>query len=167
MVARGYEAGRGSAGLLLACLIQRPDHQPAPAAAAASRLIQPRQREPPHHPYRREGAPQQARLSSRCVRSGDRSPACSAIVHLLRLASPPASAPRYFPACSHSSGRLKHGLSSSRRFRAASRAPILAAAAASVFVVFTNHMIARRLHRHQTGANQDIPDHNPEWLLPY
>ena len=52
----------------------------------------------------------------------------------------------YLPACSHGSGRAKHGRSSpssSSRFRP-SPAPILTAAAASDFVVVT-HMIARRL----------------------
>ena len=94
-----------------------------------------------------------ARLSSRCARSGARSPACSAIVHPLRFGSPLTSAPTYLPACSHGSVRAKHGpsaTSSSRRFRAPRRAPILAAAAASDFAVLTNCMIARRLPRTPT-----------------
>jgi hypothetical protein len=51
------------------------------------------------------------------------------------------SAPRYLPACSHGSTLAKHGRSSpssSPRFRAASEAPTLAAAAAFGFVVVTN-----------------------------
>jgi hypothetical protein len=46
----------------------------------------------------------------------------------------------YFPACSHGSVRAKHGRSSptsSFRFRSASPAPILTAAAASDFVLVT------------------------------
>jgi hypothetical protein len=98
-----------------------------------------------------------ARLSSRWVLSGARSPACSAMVQPLRLASPPASAHRYFPACSHGSGLTKQGRirsSSSRRFRAACRAPILAAAAAPDFVVLTNCMIAGRLPYEQVATSR-------------
>src|SRR5712691_1116214 len=67
-----------------------------------------------------------ARLSSRWVRSGVRSPACSAIVHPFRLGSPLTSADTYLPACCHASVRTKHdrsALSSSARFRPASPAP--------------------------------------------
>ena len=63
---------------------------------------------------------QAARFSSRWVRSGVRSPACSAIVQPFRLGSPLLTAPTYFPACSHGSTRQKHDLSSpssSARFR--------------------------------------------------
>ena len=81
--------------LLLACFIQRPDHQAAPSAGPARCLIQPRHREPAHDPIAAQVS-QDARLSSRCVRSGDRSPACSAIVQPLRFGSPLASAPAYF-----------------------------------------------------------------------
>jgi len=114
-----------------------------------------------------------ARLSSRCVLSGDRSPACPAIVQPLRRASPPASAHRYFPACSHGPVLAKQGRSSasiSPRSRAASRAPILTAAAASDFVVLTNHMIARRLPREQltaTQISQGHPSSRTEWPLSY
>ena len=74
-----------------------------------------------------------ARFSSRCIRSGVRSPACSAIVHPFRLGNSLTSADTYLPACCHVSVRAKHGLSrtiSSARFRTARPAPILAAAAA-------------------------------------
>jgi hypothetical protein len=84
---------------------------------------------------------QTARLSSRWVLSGVRSPECSAIVHPLRLDRPSIKAAAYLPACSHGSTRAKHGLSSpssSARFRRPSPAPILAAAAASDLVVLTN-----------------------------
>ena len=84
---------------------------------------------------------QAARFSSRCVRSGVRSPACSAIVHPFRFGISLTSADTYLPACSHVSVRTKHDRSrpsSSARFRPASPAPILAAAAAFDFVVFTN-----------------------------
>jgi hypothetical protein len=82
-----------------------------------------------------------ARLSSRWVLSGARSPACAAIVHPLRLGIGLISAAAYLPACSHGSVRAKHGRSSpssSACFRRASAAPILAAAAAFGFVVLTN-----------------------------
>ena len=82
-----------------------------------------------------------ARLSSRCVRSGVRSPERSAIVHPLRLRRSLITAAAYLPACSHGSVRAKHGRSSSSssaRFRRASAAPILAAAAAFGSVVLTN-----------------------------
>ena len=86
-------------------------------------------------------ASQAARFSSRWVRSGDRSPACWAIVHPFRSGSSLTSAATYFPACSHGPVRTKHHLSapsSSIRFRSASPAPMLTAAAASDFVVFTH-----------------------------
>ena len=50
-------------------------------------------------------ASQTARLSSRCVLSGARSPACSAIVHPFRLGSSLTSADTYLPACCHVSVR--------------------------------------------------------------
>ncbi len=84
---------------------------------------------------------QDALFSSRCVRSGVRSPARCAIVHPFRLGSSLASADTYFPAYCHVSVRTKHDLkspSSSTRFRTASPAPILAAAAAFDSVVLTN-----------------------------
>src|SRR2546421_4510285 len=114
-----------------------------------------------------------ARLSSRWVLSGARSPACSAIVQPLRLASPPASAHRYFPACSHGPVLAKQGRSrpsSSPRSRAASRAPILTAAAAFDFAVLTHHMIARRLPHEQLTAiqiTQGQPSSRPQWPLAY
>lgn len=86
-------------------------------------------------------ASQTARLSSRWVRCGARSPACRAIIQPFRLGMPLTRALTYLPACSHGSHRTKHDLSShssSPRFRAARTAPILAAAAASGFVVVTN-----------------------------
>lgn len=56
------------------------------------------------------------------------------------------------------------------RSRAASRAPILTAAAASDFVVLTNHMIVRRLPHEQPAATQispDYPSSRTEWPLSY
>jgi hypothetical protein len=82
-----------------------------------------------------------ARLSSRWVLSGARSPACAAIVHPFRRGIWLVTAAAYLPACSHGPVRAKHGLSrssSSLRFRRPSAAPILAAAAAFGFVVLTN-----------------------------
>jgi hypothetical protein len=58
-----------------------------------------------------------------------------------RFATPLITAPAYFPACSHGSTRANDGLispSSSARFRRASPAHKLTAAAAFGFVVFTN-----------------------------
>jgi hypothetical protein len=84
---------------------------------------------------------QTTRLSSRCVRSGVRSPERSAIVRPFRLRRSLITAAAYLPACSHGSVRAKHGCSSSSssaRFRRPSAAPILAAAAAFDPVVFTN-----------------------------
>jgi hypothetical protein len=101
-----------------------------------------------------------ARFSSRWVLSGARSPACSASVQPLRFGTPLTSALTYLPACSHGSGRAKHGPSrhsSSLRFRAPRRAPILAAAAASDSVVLTNHMIARRLPHTETRSTPSQP----------
>ena len=51
-----------------------------------------------------------ARFSSRCIRSGVRSPACSAIVHPFRFGISLTSADTYLPACCHVSVRPKHGL---------------------------------------------------------
>src|SRR5262249_15682492 len=73
--------------------------------------------------------------------SGARSPTCWAIVHPLRLGKSLTSAPTYLPACSHGSARTKHGRSSpssSPRFRGATAAPILAAAAAFGLLVVTD-----------------------------
>jgi hypothetical protein len=87
------------------------------------------------------GYAQYGYCASRCVLSGVRSPACSAIVHPFRLAMPLATALTYLPACSHGSTRAKHDRSSpasSDRFRRPSPAPILAAAAAADSVVRTN-----------------------------
>ena len=71
------------------------------------RLRQARHREPPDLPIAAKLS-QEARLSSRWVRSGVLSPACLAIVHPLRLGSPLTRALTYLPACSHGSGRAKH-----------------------------------------------------------
>src|SRR6266478_422572 len=83
---------------------------------------------------------QAAWFSSRWVRSGVRSPPRRAILHPFTRGSSLTSADRYLPACSHGSVRAKHGLSSpssSSRFRSASPAPMLTAAAASDFVLVT------------------------------
>jgi hypothetical protein len=82
-----------------------------------------------------------ARLSNRCIRSGLRSPACSAIVHPFRFGISLASADTYLPACCQVCVRAKHGRSrssSSARFRLARPAPILTAAAAFDSFVLTN-----------------------------
>jgi hypothetical protein len=71
--------------------------------------------------------------SSAAVTAQIASAAMSSAVCRFRRGSPLTSAPTYLPACSHGSGRAKCGrgpASSSDRFRPASPAPILAAAAA-------------------------------------
>ena len=83
---------------------------------------------------------QLAWFSSRWVRSGVRSPPRRAMLHPFTRGSSLASADTYLPACSHGSVRAKHGRSSpssSSRFRSASPAPMLTAAAASVLVLVT------------------------------
>jgi hypothetical protein len=160
-------AGRGGARLLLAGLVQRPGHQAAPPSGTPRGLLQ-----AGHGELADRSRIHAARLSSRWVFSGARSPACSAIVQPLRLVRPLARAHRYFPACSHGSVRAKHGRSkprSSPRFRAASCAPILAAAAAPDFVVLTNCMIAGRLPHEQPAARSisQSPSSRTEWLLSY
>jgi len=83
---------------------------------------------------------QLAWFSSRCARSGVRSRPCRATLHPFTRGNSLTSADTYFPACSHGSVRAKHGRSSpssSFRFRSASPAPILTAAAASDFVLVT------------------------------
>ena len=83
----------------------------------------------------------EARLSSRCVRSGVRSPACSAIDQPFRDGRSLASADTYLPACSHVCVRAKHDRSRpsrADRSRTALPAPILAAAAAFDSFVLTN-----------------------------
>ena len=91
----------------------------APAAAASSR---PGRREPARPALIAANVSHEARFSSRCVRSGDRSPACSAIVHPFRLGSSLTSAATYFPACSHVCVRAKHDRSRPSR-SARSRTP--------------------------------------------
>jgi hypothetical protein len=124
--------------------------EPTQAAAPPGtprRLFQAGHRELAHHAHRGEGVPRRP-VEQPLVRSGVRSPARSAIVQPLHFGRPLTSALTYLPACSHGSVRVKHGLSrhsSSLRFRAPRRAPILEAAAAADFVVVTHCMIARRL----------------------
>ena len=83
----------------------------------------------------------EARLSSRCDRSGVRSPACSATDQPFRDGRSLASADMYLPDCSHVCVRAKHGRSRpsrTDRSRTALRAPILAVAAAPVSFVLTS-----------------------------
>jgi hypothetical protein len=120
----------------VAGLTASPRRRPALRAASSSPATANRRT----HPIAAK-ASQTARLSSRCVRSGVRSPARSAIVHPFRLRRSLITAAAYLPACTHGSVRAKHGRSrssSSARFRRPSAVPILAAAAAFGFVVFTN-----------------------------
>jgi hypothetical protein len=52
-----FDTRSRGAPLLLAGLIDRPDHQATPPPRTAGRLIQPSHREPAHHPHRRKGVP--------------------------------------------------------------------------------------------------------------
>ena len=107
-----------------------------------------------------------ARFSSR-VRSGVRSPACSAIVHPFRFGRSLTAQTRTFLACCHVSVRANHGLSapiSSARSRTARPTPIRAAAAAFDSFV-CEHMIVKRLRSRHTN-----PPHpawsSRQWRLP-
>jgi hypothetical protein len=115
----------------------------------------------------------EARFSSRCAQSGDRSPQCSAIDQPFRDGSSLASAFTYFPACSHVCVRVKHDLSApirADRSPSAVRAPILAAAAALCSFVLTNNMITGGC-THVTGISCNSPAHparsDRNWRLPY
>jgi hypothetical protein len=133
------DAGRAVTLLDLAGLVDRADRQAA-AAAEAGGLSSPATANR-RTTFITAPASQTARPSSRCIRSGVRSPARSASVQPLRLGRSLISAAAYLPACSHGSTRAKHGhssSSSSARFRRPSPAPMLAAAAAFDSVVFTN-----------------------------
>jgi len=122
----------------LAGLIDRADRQAAAAVAGGWHSPATANR---RTTFITAAASQTARLSSRCIRSGARSPARSASVQPFRRGRSLISAAVYLPACSHGSTRAKHGRSSSSssaRFRRPRPAPILAAAAAFDSVVFTN-----------------------------
>lgn len=82
-----------------------------------------------------------ARFSSRCVRSGVRSPTCSAMVQPFRFGNSLVTARTHLRACTNGSTLRKHERSrsvNSPSFRPANPAPILAAAAACDPVVLTN-----------------------------
>ena len=112
-----------------------------------------------------------ARFSNRWARSGDRSPACSAIDHPFRDGSSLASAFTYFPACSHVWTRAKHGRSASIRAdlsRTARRAPILAAAAAfDSFVSTTHDRQAAALTSQESPQPRPSRQASVNWRLPY
>ena len=79
-------------------------------------------------------------VHKKMIKVAVRSPPCRAILHPFTRGSSLTSADTYLPACSQGSVRAKHGRSSpssSSRFRSASPAPILTAAAASVLVLVT------------------------------
>ena len=83
--------GSGVAVFLLPGLIQRPDRQTAAAAGPARRLIQSAIANRRTAPIAAASS-QDARLSSRCVRSGVLSPISFAIVHPLRRGRSPITA---------------------------------------------------------------------------
>jgi hypothetical protein len=135
-----FDPGRAPAGLDLPGLIDRPSHQARRRPAVRPARSSPATANARTTPIAAKVS-QAARLSSRCIRSGERSPARSASVHPLRFGKSLITAAVYLPACSHGSTRAKHGRSrssSSPRIRRPSPAPILAAAAASDSVVRTN-----------------------------
>jgi hypothetical protein len=124
--------------------VDDPDADPAPARRIGAGQASPTAANPSRPGCRR---PLSKRIGHADVAftvkhlSGARSPARAAIVHPLRLGTWLITAAAYLPACSHGSVRAKHGRSnssSSARFRRASAAPILAAAAAFDSVVLTN-----------------------------
>jgi hypothetical protein len=136
----GASDNRQPARLDLPGFVERSHRQAAPPSGLPSGLIQPGHGEPAHHPHRRDGVPHR-KAEQPLGLSGARSPACAAIVHPFRLGIWLITAAAYLLACSHASVRAKHGRSnssSSTRFRRASAAPILAAAAAFGFAVLTN-----------------------------
>jgi hypothetical protein len=103
------------------------------------RHLQPGHREPAHHGHRGAGVPAGI-VQQPLVRSGVRSPPRRAMLQPFTRGSSLTSADTYLPACSHGSVRAKHGRSSpssSSRFRSASPAPMLTAAAASILVLVT------------------------------
>ncbi len=126
--------------LLLAGLIHRPDRKATAAPLPPGRLIQARHREPAHHPHRREGIP--ARPVEQPL-----SPLRRPVTHLLRD-RPPVPLRQAADQRPHILARLQPRLrphetrpstpAAHHASRAASAAPILAAAAAFGFVVFTN-----------------------------
>ena len=116
--------------------ITRPPRRP-PRRAASARPAAANRRTSPIA----ASASHDARFSSRCIRSGCGPRHAAAIVHPFRFGISLTSADTYFPACCHVSVRAKHALSapiSSARFRTASPAPILAAAAAFDSFVLTS-----------------------------
>jgi hypothetical protein len=102
---------------------------------------------PPPGPLPRTGAPRSSRRrcpssrgSAAAVSGPASGPAMPGDAPPVHRGNSLTSADTYFPACSHGSVRAKHGRcshSSSFRFRSASPAPILTAAAASDFVLVT------------------------------
>jgi hypothetical protein len=131
-----FDAGRQLAGLDLPGFVERSGCQATPPPGPGGGLIQPGLANRRTTPIA-ANVSRTARLSSRWVLSGVRSPACAAIVHPFRRGIGLITAAAYLPACSHVCVRAKHRRSSTR-FRRASAAPILAAAAALGFVVLTN-----------------------------
>jgi len=152
------DAGGGAALLLLAGLVQSADRHP-PAARPAGRLVQ------ASRAYFltsdiAASSSHEARLSSRCDRSGDRSPACSATDQPFRDGRSLTRAFRYFPACSQVCVRQKHDRSSPIRAdlsRSARPAPILAAAAALFSFVLTSNMIPGRLRSRHSNHTVPMP----------
>src|SRR5579875_1704046 len=118
-----FHSRRGDPVLLLPRLVQGAGRQRTAAPPPGGGLVQAIDREPAHRARGR-----------RVVRSGDRSPACLAIVRPLRRGRSLISAATYLPACSHVPVRRNAGLTSSispARFRAASLTATLPAAVAS------------------------------------
>jgi hypothetical protein len=107
---------------------------------------------------------QAAWLSSRCIRSGVRSPACSASVHPFLRGRSASSPAKYLPACRHTSRRANATAirpNSSASFPDASRpASIIDMAAASyVFVCVTtanDHEAAVLMRRFDTSTQPSL-----------
>ena len=112
---------------------------------------------------------QDARFSSRCIRSGVRSPACWAIVHPFRFGSSLTSADTYLPACCHVSVRAKHGLSRAHQlspFPDRPPSPYPGSSSRLRFICPHKHMIVRRLRSRHTNPPHPTRS-SRQWRLPY
>jgi hypothetical protein len=96
---------------------------------------------------------QDARSSSRCVRSRMRSPACWAIVYPFRFGNSLTSADTYLLTCCHVSGRAKYGLSplSAQPVLRRLPSPYPGNSSRLRFICPHKHMIARRLRSRDTN----------------
>ena len=163
------DAGRGSALLLLARLIQRADHQAAPLTGPPRRFIQAGHREPAHHAHRRKGVPrgsaeQPLRPARRPVSRmlGDR-PAIT----------PRQAAGQRTDILAGLQPRLRPGETRSQQaqqlrvLQGACARPYPGSRSRLRFCCCHERMIARRLHHVEPRLTAELRRSNPQWLLPY